>query len=165
MNVARLCRLLRPRSLRPARVRLELGEVDGVSDQRRLDHMVHIRLHGHGRTGVDLQQPRLHPFIKHNVEAEDLHAALEVWDQRAEVNTSQLDYELDLCPHHVIVVTLTAKVGFELCKGPLKPTPVPIRYIRRCILVDRAICQVRKDILQVRGVVAFRTEANNSFFE
>ena len=64
-------------------VGFEGADIDCVSDERRLDKVIDIGLHGHGRAGVDLEQPRLHLLVQHDVEAQQLKAALQVGHQRA----------------------------------------------------------------------------------
>ena len=81
--------------------------------------MVNICLHRHRWTRVYLQEPRLELFVEHDIEAQDLHATLQIGYQGTQIDASKLNYQLDLRPHHVKVVALATEVRLELREGPL----------------------------------------------
>lgn len=105
MDVASFCGLLFLVVVQPFAIGLEGAQLNRVADEGRLDNRVDLVLHGHGRARVDLEEPGFHPFVEHDVEAEEFEAAFEVGHHGTERNARQDNYLLNLSPHQVVVVS------------------------------------------------------------
>lgn len=80
--------------------------------------MINICFHRHRRARIHFQEPWFELFVEHDIEAEYFHAAFQIGHQRTQIDASKLNYQLDLRPHHIIVVTLATEIGLELREGP-----------------------------------------------
>lgn len=162
MNVACFDSWLFSIRLTPIVVALEGAQIDRVSDKGGLHQVVRIRLHWHCRARVDFDEPWFHFIIDHDIESENFKAAFEVGDQGAKIDCSEHYYLLHARPHQIVIITLVQEIGPKLGERPLQAL---VLYTALCILVNRAISQMRKDILQAVCIVSLRRETHDTLLE
>ena len=144
--------------------RLEVDQLQSISQQIRLHSGVCHSVHGQSGTGVDFKEPWFEELIDHDVEAHQLEAVLRVWTDHAEVQAREHDDALNLVPQFFEVVSETLYLVTQLFDGPLVVQDLLALLSRGAfVFVNTTVRQVRVHVAQLRVVIAISREASKAF--